>query len=353
MTSMMRLLLALVSVVALAAVAPSVEAQGTSDLRIRLETGPDVPASGALVALLDAHDSVVDEGLTGELGTRLLRAPPGTYKVRVRRIGFLPFVSAPVSLPHEAELVLQVESPRVVLQSIVVNSRSQCRRNDPNAQTLSLVWDEVEKALRSSQITTQDLAGVGRAEIFHRSLSADGVELAADTTFFTIGTRRPFAAISSEQLASQGYVIGDEHVGWSYFGPDETVLLSDQFAASHCFRLVRDREHKGEIGVAFEPTPTHRIADITGVLWVDEATSELREIVFSFANAGPMSRFNAGGFTHFKRLPSGAWIVDDWRLRVPQLEMQQAPYAPPHLVRTGYKEDGGRILAGQDTTGKS
>ncbi|MGH7651399.1 MAG: carboxypeptidase-like regulatory domain-containing protein [Gemmatimonadaceae bacterium] len=350
---MARILVAIVSVAVVAIAAPSALAQNTSDLRIRLETGADVPASGALVALLDAHDSVVVEGLTGELGTRVLRAPPGSYRVRVRRIGFLPFVSPAVSLPHAGELVLQVESPRVVLQSIVVNSRSQCKRNDPNAQTLSLVWDEVEKALRSSQITTQDLAGVGRAEIFHRSLSEDGVELAADTTFFTIGTRRPFAAISSEQLASQGYVIGDEHVGWSYFGPDETVLLSDQFAASHCFRLVRDPEHKGEIGVAFEPSPTHHIPDITGVLWVDEATSELREIVFSFANAGAMSRFNAGGFTHFKRLPSGAWIVDDWRLRVPTLEMRQAPYAAPHLVRTGYKEDGGRILAGEGTTGKS
>ena len=325
-------------------------AQNTSDLRIRLETGADVPAAGALVALLDARDSVVVEGLTGELGTRSLRAPPGTYRVRVRRIGFLPFVSPPVSLPHAGELVLRVESAHVVLQSIVVNSKSQCKRNDPNTQTLSLVWDEVEKALRSSQITTADLAGVGPAEIFHRSLSADGAELAADTTFFTIGSRRPFAAISSAQLATQGYVTGDEHSGWSYYGPDETVLLSEQFAASHCFRLVRDREHGGEIGVAFEPAPTHRIADITGVLWVDEATSELRQIVFSFANAGPMSRFDAGGYTHFKRLPSGAWIVDDWRLRVPQLEMRQEPYAPPHLVRTGYKEDGGRILAGQEGT---
>ncbi|MGH7604501.1 MAG: carboxypeptidase-like regulatory domain-containing protein [Gemmatimonadaceae bacterium] len=348
---MTRILLA-VSLAALA-YAPIAGAQNTSELRIRLQAGGDVPASGALVALIDAHDSVVAEGLTGERGTRLLRAPPGSYRVRVRRIGFRPFFSPPVSLPHDGELLLQVESPRVALQSIVVNSRSQCKRNDPNAQTLSLVWDEVEKALRSSQITTADLAGVGHGEIFHRSLSADGVELAADTTFFTIGSRRPFVAISSERLASDGYVTGDEDSGWSYYGPDETVLLSEEFAESHCFRLVRDREHSGQIGVAFEPAPTHRIADITGVLWVDEATSELRQIVFRFANAGPMSRFDAGGFTHFKRLPSGAWIVDDWRLRVPQLEKRQEPYSPPHLVRTGYKEDGGRILAGQAGAGKS
>jgi Carboxypeptidase regulatory-like domain len=318
--------------------------QSTDGLRVRLESAPGVPIAGALVALVDAHDSVIAEGLTSERGTRTLRAPSGTYRVRARRIGYAPFFSQPVTLPVSEELPLQVESPRVALQNIVVTSRSECRRADPSASTLEVVWSEVEKALRSSQITNQDLAGIGHAQIYRRVLALDGTVKSSDTTSFTIGSKAPFAAISPQRLATSGYVIGDEATGWNYYAPDETVLLSEQFAAGHCFRLTRDDEHRGLIGLAFEPAPGRKLADITGAVWVDETTSELREIVFRFVNAGAISRYDAGGFTHFARLHSGAWIVDDWVLRAPLLEKRQESYVSPHLVKTGTTEDGGRVL---------
>jgi Carboxypeptidase regulatory-like domain len=324
------------------------QSQSGENLRVRLQSAPGVPIAGALVALLDARDSVIAEGLTSERGTRTLRASPGTYRVRARRIGYLPFVSQPVTVPAPGEFLLQVETPRVALQNIVVTSRSECGRADPGAATLLVVWSEVEKALRSSQITNQDLAGIGHAQTFRRVLALNGSIVSSDTTSYTIGRKPPFAAVPPEQLEKNGYVIGDEQQGWNYYAPDETILLSEQFAATHCFRLIRDKEHRGLIGVAFDPSPGRKLADITGAVWVDEATSELRQIVFQFVNAGLMSRYNAGGFTHFARLKSGAWIVDDWVLRAPLLEMHEEPYGPPHLVKTGSTEDGGRILP--DTT---
>jgi hypothetical protein len=323
------------------------ESQSTAELRLRLQTAPDTPVSGALVALLDSRDSVVAEGLTSENGTRLLRAPAGRYRIRARRIGFLPFVSSELSIPRDGELLLAIETPRVVLERVVVNSKSQCKRNDPNARTLALVWDEIEKALRASQLTNEDLAGEGLAQIFHNVVAADGTVISGDTTLHRIVGRRPFAAISAESLAVSGYVVGNERTGWAFYGPDETVLLSDSFAESHCFRLVREKEHREQIGVAFEPEAKHRVADISGVVWVDEGTSELREITFQFANAGVLSRFDAGGFTHFTRMDSGAWIVDDWRLRAPRLELRVERYSSPRIVRIGYEENGGRILSGR------
>jgi hypothetical protein len=322
----------------------SVRAQATTDLRVRLESAPGAWIGGALVALLDPRDSVIAEGLTNEEGVRTLRAAPGTYRIRARRIGFLPYISPPFTLPRNNELVLHVETQRVVLQSIVVASQSKCARNDRNAEALSAVWDEIDKALRASQITTEDLAGIGRAEIYHRRVSLTGTVLSADTSHFTIGGRRPFVAVSANDLATAGYVKGDAERGWIYYAPDETVLLSEPFSATHCFRLIRD-EPRGLIGVAFEPVPAHRLADITGVLWVDEGTSELREIAFTFVNAGVFSQYDAGGFTHFARLRSGAWIVDNWRLRAPLLEIREDPYEGRHLVKMGYSEDGGRILS--------
>jgi hypothetical protein len=331
-----------------------------TDLRVSLN-GSGTPVIGALVALLDGHDSVVAEGLSTESGARVLRVAPGVYRVRVRRIGYLPFMSTPVSLPRESELSLNVESPRVVLERIVVNSKSPCGRNDQGTAALSTVWDEINKALRSSQLTTEDLLGIGRARVFRTELNNDGSVVSADSNVFSITTQRPFGAIDPGTLAKLGYVLGNPETGWHYFAPDETVLLSEQFAATHCFRVVRQSDRIGQIGVSFEPVPRREVADIVGVLWVDQETSELREVVFRFVNAGVISQFEAGGFTHFLRVPSGTWIVDEWKLSVPLLSVSQVSIgnpdgyssgARPKYVAIGRLENGGGILGRGEAPGE-
>jgi hypothetical protein len=320
-------------------------ASGASDLSVRLQSAGGRPVEGALVALLDARDSVVAEGLSTEGGTRVLRAPAGTYRVRARRIGFLPFISTPVVLPHPDGLQLVVETPSVVLNSIVITAKSTCRQNDPAEQSLGVVWDEIDKALRASQLTVKDLVGFGRGRLVRSELGPDGSVMSSDTMVFAV-TGRPFGAISPDTLALNGYVLGDEVNGWQYFAPDEAVLLSERFAATHCFRLVREAKRPGEIGVSFEPVPRRKVADIVGVIWVDERTAELREVVFRFVNAGVLTRFNPGGFTRFLRAPSGAWIVDEWRMRFPRLAVRRFQLLPPQYSVVGYTEQGGGILSG-------
>lgn len=327
----------------------------TTELRIRLNAMNGAPLNGALVALLNSRDSVVAEGLSTETGRRVLHAAPGIYRVRVRRIGYLPWVSAPVSLPHDGSLSLNVESARVALERIVVNSKSPCGRNDPNTFALSAVWDEIDKALRSSQLTLDDLSGIGRGRVYRKEVGNDGIVISADTTVFSIIDRRPFGAIDPDSLANNGYVVGDAKAGWHYFAPDETVLLSERFAVTHCFRVVRQPDRAGQIGVSFEPVPGREVADITGVLWVDQETSQLREVVFRFVNAGAMSQFGANGVTHFRRVPSGAWIVDEWKLNAPRLSEAvrgiQDGYsstARPRFIAIGRLEDGGGVFAPGD-----
>ena len=318
--------------------------QPASGLRVRLNAVDGGPVAGALVALIDARDSVVAEGLSTESGVRTLRAVPGIYRVRVRRIGYLPFVSSPVTIPRAGELGLRVESPRVVLEGIVVNSKSQCRRKDPNAAALATVWDEIDKALRSSQLTLSDLAGMGKARTYRKEVSSDGTVISADTTSFIIGNRRPFGAIDPAILAEKGYVQGDEQNGWSTYAPDETVLLSDQFAATHCFRLIRQADRPDQIGVAFEPAPNRKLPDIVGVLWVDQKTAELREVVFHFVSADALTRFNAGGYTRFRRVSSGAWIVAEWLLSLPKVGMTQRRALQPRYYELGRVDIGGGIV---------
>ena len=121
------------------------------------------------------------------------------------------------------------------------------------------------------------------------------------------------------------------------------MLLSNDFAATHCFRVVRDKaKRSGQIGVAFEPAPRRKQSDIKGVLWVDEKTSELRDVGFTYVNAGILTKFEPGGFAKFRRAASGTWIVSEWQLTMPTLEFKLG--VTDHLEKVGSTENGGIIV---------
>ena len=322
-------------------VAAQTGAEQQAELRLRIEAAPGAPLAGALAALVDSENRVLTESLTSRTGHVTLRGIPGTYRVRVRRIGYELYLSSTVELPRAEELHIIVSTPRVVLTTVVVNARAECGPISPDAATLASVWEEIAKALRLSQLTARDVSNLGRTTLYSRELGSRGAVISADTTRLPAARGRPFAAIDPASLVEHGYVRGNEFVGWEYFGPDEAVLLSDGFARTHCFRVVRDPERKGQLGVAFDPARGRRTADIRGVLWIDAETSELREIVFRYVNAGLVTRFESGGFTRFRRMQSGAWIVSEWLLRMPKLESHSRTRRDIMVV--GYFERGGAL----------
>jgi len=336
---MVRLLSGAIAVVGSAPLSGAQEPE--ADFRVRVEASDGSRIAGALVALLDSTQTVVREGVSNEDGTRALRAPAGSYRVRVRRIGFLPYLSDPVSIAPGSDILLRVNSPRVQLRTIVVTSRSRCGRIDPNEQILSVVWDEIAKALRTSQLNAKDFSDYTASFTYRKTLNSHRVVVSSDTTFRTVGDAKPFGVREAGFLATHGYVTGDEKIGWMYYAPDEAVLLSDQFAASHCFKVVRDKDRKGQVGIEFRPVPARVVPDIAGVLWVDEGTAELKELIFRYVNAGALERFRAGGFARFRRVPSGSWIIDSWALSGPMLEKSRQPFAD--LIVVGYVEDGGGL----------
>ncbi|MCR4341977.1 MAG: carboxypeptidase regulatory-like domain-containing protein [Gemmatimonadaceae bacterium] len=322
-----------------AAVLPS-EASGQA-LRVNLvDSATAAPLRGALVALIDSDGRPVTEALTSQNGFGNLTAPAGTYRLRVRRIGYQPYMSGPLRVPRADRLTVSVPANPIMLSAVVISARSQCGPITSDASGLGTVWDEVAKALQASRLTMDDLQGVGGGWTYRKTTGSAGEIEATDTSYFTIRNQRPFGAINPAQLAKLGYVEGDETSGWSYYGPDESVLLSPEFAATHCFRVERDRSEPDLIGISFRPIPSRRVPDIAGVAWVDQATSELRRITFRYVNAGLLSRFGGGGETRFQRLPSGAWVVSAWHLRAPITERTG------QVARSvGFQENGGGILS--------
>jgi hypothetical protein len=319
-------------------------------LRVSIETIDGSSAAGAIVALIDSRNTIVAEGIAKADGSRALDAPFGSYRVRVLRIGYRPFVSRTVTIPDETSLRIRLDAPRIVLESMLVKAKTPCSRIEQDPETTGLVWTEVSKALRSSQLTAADVAALSTSRLYHREFDGNGALISADTTIVPVGSLRPFSARDPAELARNGYVRGDEKKGWEFFGPDESVLLSREFASTHCFRLVRNRARPGQIGIAFEPAPGRKIADISGTAWVDQSTSELQVIVFRYVNAGLPSEFNASGFTHLRRMPSGSWIVDDWQLRMPHIGIRITDGGSLQILQSrqyylhGFVEAGGGVI---------
>lgn len=330
------------------------EAQSpNSDLRVRVVDADRSPVAGALVALLDEKNQVVAEGLSSENGLRLLSAAPGTYRVRVRRIGFTPFVSEFVSVPRVGSLTLRVESARISLNTIVVMGHGECRQLGDDSGTLATIWAEIVKALQASRFTLDDLAGMGEARLYTKETGVNGQVLRAESRTVALTNQRPFGMIDPADLAAKGYVRGDIHRGWEFFGADEGVLLSPAFADTHCFTVVRNARRKGEVGLGFKPIRNRKVSDIQGVLWLDENTSELREMVFEYTNTGIPLRVAGGGQTKFRRFPSGAWLVEEWKLYMPRIEVTRTVVDfrlhDSKFALVGFTETGGSLFLDSST----
>ena len=159
--------------------------------------------------------------------------------------------------------------------------------------------------------------------------------------------RHPFRAIPTRDLVLGGFVQEPEGQV-AYYAPDADVLLSDAFVRRHCFRLVRGQgESAGLLGLSFEALPQSRLPDIEGVMWLDPADAELRWLDYTYVNlASSIDQEGLGGMVEFASLPSGAWIIRSWWIRVPVVEWIPAQRQRPGRYRlTGINEGGGQVVS--------
>jgi len=319
MSSVRRAFVALVLTAASACVA-SLQAQ-TVHGQIREVTGTLV--SGAVITLFRADGTRVGSSLSAEDGRYSLRAPSaGSYLLEVKRIGIRVIRVGPFEL-SEADSRTEDVTVRPIppLQPEVrVSGRTRCVIQPEANSATATVWGNARAALQAVRITEQGRLVHADVVRFARDLDASTFRVLKEERreSFTYG-ERPFVSAPPEELSRLGYVRREGN-GFVYFAPDVSVILSDVFLAEHCFRLVKGSgADSANVGLSFEPVRGREISDISGSLWIDKRTSELRSLVFLYENPpSPHERGQAGGSLRFRRLPSGAWIVDRWTIRWPR-----------------------------------
>lgn len=299
------------------------------------ERGTSAPITGAVISLVDVERRVVATVLADETGRFEVRAPrAGRYALEAKRIGVArtstDFFDLGDGERLERSVVVDAIVPRLT-RVITQQTRSCTRRPDQDAETLQL-WEDARAALTATAITGRR-AVRGTISKFEREVdfSTDGVrrydviENHGDVT-------HAFRSVPAAQLGAEGYVVSSEGF-FTYYAPDAEVLLSDEFAARHCFHVVTtSRGGDTLVGLAFEPTRGSRHTDITGALWLNASTSELREVTFTYRGlVQTADRSDFGGAVHFLRMPNGGWIVDDWVIRMPFVVADDENPAVPNL----------------------
>jgi len=327
-----------------------------------VDRGTTEPLGGVFVAVLDDAGRQVAGVLTDERGRYRARVPAaGTYTLRAGRIGFEPVDSPPLELGATAVTYrFELESQPIELAGVVVEAEErQCRIRPEEGDRLQAVWEQVRIALEAAAWTER--TGYVRAQqlTYERWLYPTSGrvrdEVVQGRRMFG---RAGFVAAPPQQLVTEGFIraVGDDYV---FHGLDATTIVSDPFLDTHCFRLRGPpRGQEGLIGLAFEPMRGRTVPGVRGVLWLDEATAELRSVEYAYTRLPwriPVDPY--GGEAEFRRLPSGAWIVERWAIRMPEFEevpsrLERRPIPGgtrtsrvPESIRHMIKEEGGEVTA--------
>jgi hypothetical protein len=314
----------LAAFVALAAIfAASAEAQSLRGVVLHPDSA--TRATGVIVAAADAGGTVVARVLSGDAGGFDLRLPaPGTYTLRLLRVGFRPTVIPAIEVPAAGRdgvrLVLNAEA--VVLSAVTVRSENVCGSTEDAGRVVAQLWEEARTALTATELSVGAALQV-EMQSFQYSMDARGRTASEQSVVVRAGaTERPFISVGADSLARQGYVV-DERDGFvTYRAPDAPALLSNQFAATHCFAVEPPARNRPQwVGVSFRPAPGRdRIRDIAGTLWLDRATSELRLLEFRYTNLIPEANHElVGGFVEFTRVATGHWLIPRWAIRTPRM----------------------------------
>ena len=287
-----------------------------------LSPGGASPVAGVIVMLADTGGFVVDRTLTSSAGTFRLRASrPDVYRIRAIRVGFRPSVSAPFTLATRqvVERSIELTERPVTLAAMLVSAERKCDVRPDSSSSAFEAWEEARKALDAARLTRDRRYTMEMVRFERRTKARTGALLAESEVDARGQMSRPFVSVPLAQLDATGYVHQDA-MGVTFRAPDEDVLLSEQFAATHCLRLAKPSADD-EVSLEFEPVGDRTVADIRGTLALDRATGALRRLDFSFVNiARDIQREGAGGRVNFRPLPSGGWIIDRWALRFPMLE---------------------------------
>ncbi|HEY1951881.1 MAG TPA: carboxypeptidase-like regulatory domain-containing protein [Gemmatimonadaceae bacterium] len=320
--------------------------------------GSSLAIGGTSIVLMDRNGVMITGTLTQLNGRYSLRLPSaGQFRLRARHIGFSPDSSAMLDIQSTNQLRYDpaMTPLRTTLEVVKVEGIQKCEVGHESGDAAYQLWEAAQNALAATVAAAGDKLFAYRLERFLREVDPNSGRVIHASTYRTRSlSSEPYYSVSPESLAVVGFARteGDSSV---YFAPDARTLTSDAFIRDHCLRAVKDSAHPSQLGLAFEPVRRSRLVDVSGVLWLDRASSELRDLEYRYEiptlarGAQPRGAQATTGRIDYRRLGNGAWIVDNWIIRVPILALPSGSAfgristRPQDLQTTAIWEVGSRV----------
>lgn len=324
----------------------SPRAAGAQTVLVRILAGDSgAPLVGAVAHLVSTEGEIVASRLSDRNGRALFTdVVPGRYSVRAEMLAHSDGTSPPfgVIAGGSVPVVLRLTPRPIALAGVEVTAEAgPCEmRPDDEGRLLADVWQEARKALSAAAVANEQ--GIYRYSLvtYDQDLDGNGAIVDDEQTRQSGYMRTPFASRAVEELTDEGFVHRTA-TEWTYYAPDAEALLSDRFLDTHCFRL----EDGGPelVGLAFEPTGDNEdVADISGTLWLTRDSVQLRWLEFTYENLEPDVRpGDATGRVEFQRLPEGTWIIPEWWIRMPHVEVDIGDRDRRRIV--GFHRSGGHV----------
>jgi hypothetical protein len=314
------------------------------------------PVSEALVLLLDQERKEVARTASTASGGFLLTAPlPGSYWVRVQRIGFHAWeTNAPVleagatwtpTLPVPDE-------PYSLPELTAYGGKSLCGVAAGSADVMARLLESAQTALGLAEAGATGQGRKFRIQTWRQTVRPDGTSLdSAPTIVPRQMSGWPIRSADPDSLRNWGFergswpaprdVVPGPDVGPVFYGPDARVLFTQWFLDAHCFSIAKPR-FKGDstLVVRFKPAKQAGRAALAGRFEYDLRSVELRTLVFAFVRQPYWVPEGVGGAMRFVRLADGAWLPAWWRMRapVPAADARMGIY-----LFYGYAETGGFV----------
>lgn len=316
------------------------------------EVNTSTPVPGAVVSLLgEAGDSALVSVLTAGSGEYALRAPAaGRYRLSVKRIGVKRYASTLFSLAEGETRVVDVPIDAVALTLPQVTVSGLCAARPRDRSRIAALWDEARTALEATEISLRDRLMEAEIARYAAELEFGSLRVMFDwRSDAQVLAEQPFRSLSGDSLSAVGYwrqLPGDSV---EFQGPDASALVSNAFLRDHCFSLASVQRNRPDLaGLSFVPARDRQLPDIAGTIWLDARTFELRFIEFRYTMLPNVPDIDqVGGQAHYVRLESGAWIVNRWFIRMPQLIVTSDDWPRRQL-----REEGGAVVSRGAGTGE-
>ena len=302
------------------------------------------PVAEAIVSLVDSAGAEVARSSTSTSGRfRLAPGRAGTYRVRVFRIGHGPWTSDPVALrggPVET-LDAVVPAQPISLPELVTVAEGRCEAGAAGGTAAAVLLEEARKALSLAREANR--RGVSFAvTTFDIELDPDLRVVAERGSQQTSNRDLPVVSTTIDTLRRFGFVRqvpAYDPNGPMYYGPDDSVLLSDWFLTTHCFSVAESGD--STITVRFAPAERRGLPDIQGTMQFGADSLVLRSLQFTYVR---LPRWvpdgTAGGALEFRRVPGSGIVVTQWWLRAP---IAAVPAGRGDTKLHGYREAGGVV----------